>query len=402
MGDPGSYGNDEKERAAIRDRVAIADITARAKVDVRGELPETLVAPAERWPHGSPVSGRSSSAPPTLRRLSSVPWSPSRDRHDGDRRDAPVRGDGARRTRPSRSDRARHVMGPATLAPGEATTSATPTGPWRMGSIVVRPKRLGAGCSFAARRSTPTCWARASAAPGCSTPAASAAGSSPSGSPCRSTPCGSPAPRARSPSAGAHRGRRRGQPRRLLLPVRLLRQLLHRPAVGVRRLRRQRQHPVAVAARRRGSAQPRRTGLHRGDSGLVCTTAGIAIALDATRRLYTDKRQRPLVPSVFWCRSRCRSFRISRRVALIPVWGSSGLPGVGGYWCGPICGLPPGEVGHAVWIGLGVLVRPEFAIVTAVFIAGWWILVRPGRGGLCGVSARRCCCRSAYEVFRAG
>ena len=27
-------------------------------------------------------------------------------------------------------------------------TSASPTGPWRMGSIVVRPKRLGPGCSF--------------------------------------------------------------------------------------------------------------------------------------------------------------------------------------------------------------------------------------------------------------
>jgi glycine cleavage system aminomethyltransferase T len=42
---PASYGNDEKERAAIRDRVAIADITARAKADVRGELPETLSVP---------------------------------------------------------------------------------------------------------------------------------------------------------------------------------------------------------------------------------------------------------------------------------------------------------------------------------------------------------------------
>jgi glycine cleavage system aminomethyltransferase T len=42
---PASYGNDEGERTAIRDRVAIADITARAKVDARGELPETLPVP---------------------------------------------------------------------------------------------------------------------------------------------------------------------------------------------------------------------------------------------------------------------------------------------------------------------------------------------------------------------
>jgi glycine cleavage system aminomethyltransferase T len=44
---PASYGNDESERAVIRDGVAIADITARAKVDVRGELPETLPVPGD-------------------------------------------------------------------------------------------------------------------------------------------------------------------------------------------------------------------------------------------------------------------------------------------------------------------------------------------------------------------
>ena len=44
---PASYGDDEAERAAIRDRVAIADITARAKVDARGELPETVPVPGD-------------------------------------------------------------------------------------------------------------------------------------------------------------------------------------------------------------------------------------------------------------------------------------------------------------------------------------------------------------------
>lgn len=42
---PASYGDDEGERAAIRERIAIADVTARAKVDVRGVLPETLSVP---------------------------------------------------------------------------------------------------------------------------------------------------------------------------------------------------------------------------------------------------------------------------------------------------------------------------------------------------------------------
>jgi glycine cleavage system aminomethyltransferase T len=44
---PASYGNDAEERAAIRDRVAIADVTARAKVDIRGRIPETLPSPAD-------------------------------------------------------------------------------------------------------------------------------------------------------------------------------------------------------------------------------------------------------------------------------------------------------------------------------------------------------------------
>lgn len=43
---PASYADDAVERALVRDRVAIADITARAKVDLRGDLPETLFLPA--------------------------------------------------------------------------------------------------------------------------------------------------------------------------------------------------------------------------------------------------------------------------------------------------------------------------------------------------------------------
>ena len=44
---PASYGDDEAERGAIRDRVAIADISARAKVDVRGRIPDPLPSPAD-------------------------------------------------------------------------------------------------------------------------------------------------------------------------------------------------------------------------------------------------------------------------------------------------------------------------------------------------------------------
>jgi glycine cleavage system aminomethyltransferase T len=43
---PASFGDDAAERDAVRDRVAIADVTARAKVDLRGRLPESLPVPA--------------------------------------------------------------------------------------------------------------------------------------------------------------------------------------------------------------------------------------------------------------------------------------------------------------------------------------------------------------------
>lgn len=42
---PASLGDDAAERAAIRDRVAIADVTPRAKVDLRGRIPAGLPLP---------------------------------------------------------------------------------------------------------------------------------------------------------------------------------------------------------------------------------------------------------------------------------------------------------------------------------------------------------------------
>jgi glycine cleavage system aminomethyltransferase T len=47
---PASYGDDAAERAVIRDRVALADVTARAKVDVRGRVPGTLPLPEDALP----------------------------------------------------------------------------------------------------------------------------------------------------------------------------------------------------------------------------------------------------------------------------------------------------------------------------------------------------------------
>jgi glycine cleavage system aminomethyltransferase T len=43
---PASFGDDEAEREAIRGSVALADVSARAKVDLRGEVPSVLPAAA--------------------------------------------------------------------------------------------------------------------------------------------------------------------------------------------------------------------------------------------------------------------------------------------------------------------------------------------------------------------
>jgi glycine cleavage system aminomethyltransferase T len=51
---PASYGDDPAERVVIRDRVALADVTARAKIDVRGRVPGSLGLPEGAVP--APIS----------------------------------------------------------------------------------------------------------------------------------------------------------------------------------------------------------------------------------------------------------------------------------------------------------------------------------------------------------
>jgi glycine cleavage system aminomethyltransferase T len=46
---PASFGDDTRERSAIREQIALADISARAKVDVRGAVPESLPVPGRAF-----------------------------------------------------------------------------------------------------------------------------------------------------------------------------------------------------------------------------------------------------------------------------------------------------------------------------------------------------------------
>ena len=45
---PGSYGDEDAERSAIREGLAIADVTPRGKIDVRGEVDDALATVPER------------------------------------------------------------------------------------------------------------------------------------------------------------------------------------------------------------------------------------------------------------------------------------------------------------------------------------------------------------------
>lgn len=60
------------------------------------------------------------------------------------------------------------------------------------------------------------------------------------------------------------------------------------------------------------------------------------------------------------------------------------------------------QIGAAVLVGLGPLVRPDFALITAVFAVGLWLVLRPTRRRtlmLCGAGVAL---PLAYEIFRAG
>ncbi|MYW02015.1 hypothetical protein [Streptomyces sp. SID3343] len=140
-------------------------------------------------------------------------------------------------------------------------------------------------------------------------------------------------------------------------------------------------------------------------AGLFLTTAGLAVALDATRRLYAASGPLRLLPA-----------GVLVPLALPPFWdfATAGLDtGLGTLWLGGcwwllVRGGRAGGVGsgeqalHAAWFGLGVLVRPDLALVTGFFLVGAWSALRPGwRGAGCQVAAA-VAVPAAYEVFRMG
>jgi arabinofuranosyltransferase len=60
------------------------------------------------------------------------------------------------------------------------------------------------------------------------------------------------------------------------------------------------------------------------------------------------------------------------------------------------------QLGAAVLLGLGPLVRPDFALITAVFAVGLWLVLRPTWRRTLMLVAAGVALPLAYEVFRAG
>lgn len=128
--------------------------------------------------------------------------------------------------------------------------------------------------------------------------------------------------------------------------------------------------------------------------GLVLTGAGFALAGLGALRLHGGRVAVPLGSLLL--------------AGLPPVWdfATSGLETglltcwIAGAWLA--LATRPRSLATSVLLGLGPLVRPDLALVSAVFLGAQWLLVRPSwRGAFAGVGAAGAL-PAVYEVFRAG
>jgi arabinofuranosyltransferase len=146
--------------------------------------------------------------------------------------------------------------------------------------------------------------------------------------------------------------------------------------------------------------------------GLLCAVAGVALALVATNRFHlrlaaprgSTSRSGILLPA-----------GILVLLGVSPFWdyATSGLEsGLCTLWIGACwyvlvawCANGPRtstQYTAAVLFGLSPLVRPEFALLGAVFGVATWLLIRPGARRTLGLVAAAVALPAVYEVFRAG
>ncbi|MEU4794290.1 hypothetical protein [Streptomyces sp. NPDC023327] len=132
--------------------------------------------------------------------------------------------------------------------------------------------------------------------------------------------------------------------------------------------------------------------------GLLLTAAGFALAGLAALRLHGGEGEgRVLLP--------CGALVL---LALPPVWdfATSGLETglatcwLAGAWLALVA--RPRALTTCAVLGLGPLVRPDLALVSAVFLAAQWAVARPSwRGALAGAGVAGAL-PVAYEIFRMG
>lgn len=128
--------------------------------------------------------------------------------------------------------------------------------------------------------------------------------------------------------------------------------------------------------------------------GLLLTAAGFAFASLGAMRLYADKAVLPLGCLVL--------------LALPPVWdfATSGLETglatcwIAGAWL--LLVTRPESLSTCVVLGLGPLVRPDLALVSAVFLVAQWLLAQPSRRATFGGLGAALALPVAYEIFRIG
>lgn len=139
--------------------------------------------------------------------------------------------------------------------------------------------------------------------------------------------------------------------------------------------------------------------------GLAGGTAGVALALDATGRLWRPRTGTAgLVPA-----------GVLVVLALPPFWefATSGLEtGLTVGWVGVCWWLlvraaldrpgPGWALGAAAVLGLGPLVRPDLAVVSAVLLLALVAVLRPGARRVLALTAAAVALPLAYQVFRAG